>query len=264
MFLAIILLFFYHFKTDSLSFKTQFTQIFLLTIVVSFGMLISFFLTGYQSVSIVLSTCFIFISYWFSFMVFKSKALKKSNHATVNMLLKYSLFFLVISSFGPFFLGYLKGSGVKDLALQQNSIYFYLHFQLNGFMQLALLGLFFKSYLKSDLSDTKSVIFWTKIFVTSTFPLYAMFTLWTKPANWVYAVVFVSAVAHLLAWVMLIFRLKPDFKPLSFLAKTVLWAVSLQFLCQLFIAVPLIGNWAFSSRNVIIGYIHLLTLGITN
>ncbi len=261
MFLAIILLLFYHFKNESLLLKAQFKQIFILTILVSFGMLISFFLTGYQTASIVLSTCFIFISYWFTFMMFKSNALKKTNHSAVNILLKSSLFFLVISSLGPFFLGYLKGAGFKDMALQQNSIYFYLHFQLNGFMQLALLGLFFKSYLKPNLKVSKNIAFWTKVFAISTLPLYAMFTLWTTPKNWVYVVVFAAALAHLLAWVILISRLKADLKSLSFLAKMALLAMSLQFLFQLLIAVPVIGNWAFSSRNLIIGYIHLLTLG---
>jgi hypothetical protein len=36
----------------------------------------------------------------------------------------------------------------------------------------------------------------------------------------------------------------------------------LKYLLQLTICFPSIGEWAFSNRNLIIGYIHLLTLGI--
>ena len=122
-FLAVVLLFFHHFKNDIPLLRAQFKPIFVVTVVVSFGMLISFFLTGYQTVSIILSTCFIFISYWFAFVVFKSNTLKKANHATVNVLLKSSLIFLVVSSFGPFFLKYLKNTSFKDMALRRPKVH---------------------------------------------------------------------------------------------------------------------------------------------
>ncbi len=261
MFLAIILLFFYYFKEDNRLLQKHFNQIFALTILVSFGMLISFFLTGYKTISIILSTSFIFIGYWFAFVVFKSKAFVNSKNAPVSILLKSALFFLVISSFGPYSLGYLKGAEFKDMALQQNAIYFYLHFQLNGFMQLALLAFFFKSYLKSTASFNKSIVFWTKLLAISTLPLYAMFTLWDKPSGWVYILVFISALVHFIAWLMLLYKLKVDLKPLGFLAKIAVLAVILQFFFQILVAIPVIGDWAFGSRNLIIGYVHLITLG---
>nr|WP_294895231.1 hypothetical protein [uncultured Pedobacter sp.] len=261
MFLAIILLFFREFKRDNLLLKAQFNQIFVLTMLVGFGMLISFYLTGYKAVSITLSTLFIFVGYWFAFVVSKGETFKKSAHKISNVLLKGALIFLVISSIGPFSLGYLKSTGVHNLALQQNAIYFYLHFQLNGFMQLALLGLFFKAYLKHNSKSNKNAVVWTKLLVLSTLPLYAMFTLWAKPPVWVYVLVFVSALLHFVAWIVLLFKLKADLKPLSFLVKIAFIAISLQFFFQILIAIPAIGNWAFASRNLIVGYIHLLTLG---
>jgi hypothetical protein len=261
MFLAIILLFFYHFKEDNSFLKLQFNQIFLFTLLVSFGMLISFFLTGYKVISIVLSTLFVFVGYWFVYIVFKGKTFKNSNNAPAAILLKSALFFLLISSLGPFGLGYLKGAEFKNLALQQNAIYFYLHFQLNGFMQLALLGLFFKSYLKPNEIEGEKAGLWIKLLPISTLPLYAMFTLWVKPPVWVYILALIAAMLHFLAWTMLIFRFKADLKPLSFLARIAFIAISLQFFFQILVAIPVIGDWAFGSRNLIIGYIHLLSLG---
>ena len=260
MFLAIILLFYNYFKKENSGLAKYFRPLFGTALLVSFGMLVSFFLTGYKTASIVLSTLFIFIGYGFVWLIFKSRIFEKTN-SPANILLKGALFFLVLSSFGPFALGYFGATGLKDSELQQNAIYFYLHFQLNGFMQLALLGFLFKTYLKADVNVGKSTTFWAKMLVFSTLPLYAMFTLWIKPPTWVYVVAFFSALLHFVAWLMLVFRLKADLSPFSFLAKTAVLAVSLQFFFQILIAFPPIGNWAFANHNLIIGYIHLLTLG---
>ncbi|MBU2046772.1 MAG: hypothetical protein KJ712_08585 [Bacteroidetes bacterium] len=261
MFLSIALLVVHNFNAKDTLFNKHFKSIFLITLLVSFGMLLSFFLIGYKSFSILLSTLFIFVGYWFVFVTFKSKTFNQQSASIVNLLLKGSLIFLVVSSIGPFALGYLKASGFKNHSLQQNAIYFYLHFQLNGFMQLALLGLFFKNYLKSNMPISHVNAFWTKVLMISTLPLYAMFTLWTHPSVWVYILTFLAALAHLLSWLVLILRLKADLKPLSFLTTIALIAICLQFVFQMLIAIPAIGNWVFESHNLIIGYIHLLTLG---
>ncbi|HET8827822.1 MAG TPA: hypothetical protein VFM79_00700, partial [Pelobium sp.] len=261
MFLAIILLLFYHFKNEYQLSQITYNRIFVATLLVSLGMLVSFFLTGYKTISIILSTSFIFIGYWAVFVAFKSNTVKPSKSSPVSVLLKSALFFMVISSLGPFGLGYLKSIPFKSLALQQNAIYFYLHFQLNGFMQLALLGLLFKSYFKSMSSFNKSDVFWTKLLVVSTLPMYAIFTLWHKPATWVYILAFAGALVHFIAWCMLLYKLRKDLKPLSFLARASLLAVSLQFFFQLLVTIPAIGNWVFGSRNLIVGYMHLITLG---
>lgn len=260
MFLSIILLFLHHYENEIL--EKQLKKVVLLTLVVSFGMLISFYLTGYKAVSIILSTTFIFVGYWFVYLAFKTKTFITDSNRLANMLLRYAFVFLLLSSVGPFALGYFKSAGFKSTALQQNAIYFYLHFQLNGFMQLALLGLFLKSYLKENLTaPSRNTVLWLKVFAIATLPLYAMFTLWTKPAMWVYELVFVAAAFHFIAWLILFFRLKSDLKSLSFLARIAILAISLQFFFQVLIAFPVIGDWAFGSRNLIIGYIHLLTLG---
>ncbi|HEX7365532.1 MAG TPA: hypothetical protein VF273_00470 [Pelobium sp.] len=261
MFLSIAFLSFHQFKHPQIISKPRFNLIFWFTIFVSFGMLASFFLSGYKLISIVFSTLFVFIGYSFVVILFKSKMLAKTSPHAVVILLKSALFFLVLSSLGPFFLGYLQAKGFKNIALQQNSIYFYLHFQLNGFMQLSLLALFFKRYLKQNLVENRRITFYATVFSFSTLPLYAMFILWQKPAIWVYVLVFVSAIIHFSAWLMLLYKLKPKLEPLSFLAKIALIAIGLQFFFQILIGIPIIGDWAFVSRNLIIGYIHLLTLG---
>ncbi len=260
-FLSIALLFFYQFEKQNLQLSKRIKWLFALTIAISFGMLASFFFTGYKAISIVLSTLFIFVGYWFVVELVRSKFFTTSKPSFVDILLKGSLIFLVLSSLGPFCLGYFKASGFKSFELQQSAIYFYLHFQLNGFMQLALIGLCFKFYLNPAEKTGKSTIFWSRGLVWSTLPLYAMFILWVEPPLWVNVIAFLSAVLHFVAWLILVFRLKADIKSSTFLMRIAFSAITLQFLFQILVAFTAIGNWTFGSRNLIIGYVHLLTLG---
>ncbi len=239
----------------------SFQLLFISTLIVSFGMLISFFNTGYQTASIVLSTLFIFITYWFAYLILGSGMLSKHLNPLARTLIKGSVWYLILSSLGPFALGFLKASGTDDYMLQQNAIYFYLHFQMNGFMQLALLGLFAHHYVKPNTAIDRSTLNWAKTLVLSTLPLYALFLLWTNPPIWVYIVSLLSAAVHLSSWIMLIIKLKRNINPLSFFAKFTILAISFQFLFQVFVATPSIGKWVFSNRNLIIGYVHLITLG---
>lgn len=236
-----------------------FSYLFFATLLVSFGMLVSFFLSGYKTLSIILSTLFVFITYWFVLEVFRQKFFKHKKHILANTVLKGSLIFLVISSFGPFALGYFKASGLGTVVSQQNSLYFYLHFQMNGFMQLALLSLFFRKQIKTGL-NTKTNL-WAKVFVYATLPLYFIFTLWADPPAWCYVLAFMGAILHLISWLVLVYRLKVRDKSLNLLTKTALLAISIQFFLQILICFPAIGTFVFSSHNMIIGYIHLLTLG---
>ncbi len=261
MFLSIALLFVYRYKNQNPQQANGMNLLFGSTLVISFGMLVTFLFTGYKTASIVLSTLFIFVGYWFVIELINAKFFKTFKHSFVDILLKGSLLFLVLSSLGPFFLAFFKASGFKRFDFQQSAIYFYLHFQLNGFMQLALIGLCFKCYVNPDKSCAKVTGFWSAVLVWSTIPLYAMFILWLTPPFWVNVIAFLAAILHLLAWLVLVFRLKADFKSPTFLVRMAFLAITLQFFFQTLVAFPVIGNWTFSSRNLIIGYIHLLTLG---
>lgn len=257
MFLAIAILVVKNYQKNNTS--KRFNYLFIATLLVSFGMLVSFFLSGYKSLSIILSTVFVLITYWFVVEVFRLKHFKEEKHKLAKTLLTGSLIFLAISSFGPFALGYFKAAIPDSVTAQQNSLYFYLHFQMNGFMQLALLGLFFLRHVKA-IQDKRTAVLANSL-VYSTLPLYFMFTLWANPPAWCYAVGFLGAIIHFVSWCMLIFRYKTTLKSCSFLSKTAFFAISIQFFMQMLIFVPQIGEFVFSAHNLIIGYIHLLTLG---
>jgi hypothetical protein len=228
-------------------------EMLVLTLLSSLGMLISFSMQGYKAVSIVLSTLFLLLTFQFAYVA--SRHLIGQN-SVYKKLFKASLFFLVISSIGPLALGALKASGNTGI-VYQNSIYFYLHFQMNGWMLFAVLALLSHQL---DLSKAK-ISLWLNLFIASTVLLFFIFTLWAKPPVWVAVLATLGALLNAVSWFMLVFKLGNIRQKLSLLLKAALLAISIKVVFQLFVCVPQIGEWTFANRNLIIGYVHLLTLG---
>lgn len=226
----------------------------------AFAMLASFSIGGYNAVSITFSTLFIFVTYWFTWLVIRYKVLTKLNHIS-NRLLTASIFYLCLSSIGPLAMAPIQAAGLRDTPWFQNTVYFYLHFQMNGWMLLAVLGLFSSVYLQSVSSLPKTIRLWLNVFIYSALPLFFIFTLWSHPPVLLYIFAGLGAVLNLWSWIKLLlyFRTIPKRYPL--LAKAALTALTLKIAFQVLICVPQIGDWAFSNRNLIIGYIHLITLG---
>lgn len=230
------------------------------SLVSAFGMLISFSIGGYNAVSITFSTLFIFATYWFAWLVNRYKVLSKVNDVSQRLLIS-SVFYLCLSSIGPFAMAPVQAADLRDTPWFQDTVYFYLHFQMNGWMLFAVLGLFSSVYLKSVPPLPKAIKRWLNVFIYSTLPLFFIFTLWSHPPLPFYLLAVLGAVLNLWSWIKLLlyFGHIPNRYPL--LVKAALTAVTLKTVFQVLICVPLIGDWAFSNRNLIIGYIHLLTLG---
>src|SRR5690606_6051040 len=55
-----------------------------------------------------------------------------------------ALLFFGLSTFGPFSLGYLMSQGMSNTVWYNFSIYYYLHFQYNGFFTFGVLALFYQ------------------------------------------------------------------------------------------------------------------------
>ncbi|HEY1007300.1 MAG TPA: hypothetical protein VGD92_08965 [Sphingobacteriaceae bacterium] len=239
---------------------SRFRGIFKLVQVCSLGMLVTFTLQGYQAVPILFSTLFVLITYWFSFLVLRNPAFKARLNLPARNLIGAALIFLCLSSLGPFALGPLMVKGLKDSPLYQNSIYFYLHFQMNGWMVLGALGLFASRYLERFSTDRQD-LFWLRAFIWSSVPLYFIFTLWSGP-DWLRTTLAATGAGlHLLAWIRICAACKRKVPELPVLVRAALAAITLKSVLQLLICLPPLGDWVFVNRNLIIGYIHLITLG---
>ena len=119
----------------------KYMLIFWFTQVTILGMLLSFPFTGYALFSIIFSSLFLIASYWFVFFFFKQcpSNLKKTRS---YKLIRISLWYMVISSIGPWALGIIMNTAGSGSAWYRNAIYFFLHFQYNGWFLVAITGIF--------------------------------------------------------------------------------------------------------------------------
>jgi hypothetical protein len=185
------------------------------------------------------------------------------------MFFKAALFFNVISSLGTFYLAYMMASKnvVQDWYL--SSIYYYLHFQYNGWFFFACMGLAF-GFLNLRKSEHSFYATSFTLFAISCVPAYFLSTLWLDLPLWIYVITVISAIIQVLAWFKLLQILlktrKNAFENYSPLLRYILlfvsFALSIKLLLQLGSTVPIISNLAFEFRPIVIAYLHLVLLAI--
>jgi hypothetical protein len=246
----------------------KYKNIVVANLIFSYGMLVSFIIEGYGLVSIALSTASIVVSYIFAYRFIKDLKLL-DNDLLAKSWFKAALFFNVISSLGTFYLGYMMASKnfVQDLYL--SSIYYYLHFQYNGWFFFACMGLAFGflNLWKSEHSFYETSF---KLFAIACIPAYFLSTLWLDLPVWLYVITVIAAVLQVFAW----FKFLPillknkrnsleNYPPLlRYILLFVSFALSIKLLLQLGSTVPVISQLAFGFRPIVIAYLHLILLAI--
>jgi hypothetical protein len=240
--------------------------IFLANLICAYVMLFSFILQGYGLISIMFSTLSLFVSFWFAYVYIKDLKLMPSNLAT-NWF-KLALFFNVLSSFGTFALAYMMATKNVPQDLYLSSIYFYLHFQYNGWFWFACMGLFV-GLLKPNLAFENLNLKIFRWFSISAIPTYLLSVLWLKIPTWLYIIAILSAILQIIAWIKFIKEIIPKFrrelhlsKFLSILFSLITVCISIKFVLQLGTTIPSLGKLAFGFRPIIIAYLHLVLLAI--
>lgn len=245
-------------------------RIFIFTNICIVGMLVTFPIQGYALFSIIFSTLFLFASYWFTWFSMKYIPQKFKNRFS-RKLLKTSLLYLALSSIGPWAIGGVMATFGPESIWYKTSIYFYLHFQYNGWFILSLLGVLFYIFEKKGIQFNPEKL--KSFFLLLNFGiLFTVFlsVLWFAPPIIFYIFGLAGAVAQGLAFYELYFLLKehfPIFKksfaPRAFLLLKIAGSLTvIKLLLQLFSAFPYIANLAFQLKDFVIGYLHLVFLGI--
>jgi hypothetical protein len=244
----------------------RYKQIIIANLVCSWGMLIAFGVGGYNPVSISLSTASILVSWLFAWYIFQD--LKNSGEPSLKNWFTAALWFNIISSVGTFTLAWMMASHNFNQKIHLASLYFYLHFQYNGFFWFACMGLLVARIKELNPSYTQDrSVFW--LFFYSCIPAYFLSVLWIKMPLWAYMLVAVSATTQVVAWIKFLISLKGKvligdtaFKVGKYILLIVVIAVSIKFLLQLGSTIPVVSKLAFGFRQIIIAYLHLILLAI--
>ncbi|MEI6020769.1 MAG: hypothetical protein WCR21_06535 [Bacteroidota bacterium] len=253
-------------KQANFKFKTYKIPL-LINLFCAYGMLISFFFTGYSSLSILLSSITIFNNAFFTYFLFRDFKLMQKSEASIPWF-KAGLCFNLLSSLGTFYLAYTMSTRHFNQDLYLASVYFYLHFQYNGFFIFSCMGfalhtlkLFIPSF------QNQKIIF--ILFFSACIPAYFLSTLWTKLPLWLYILTVLAAITQVLAWYLLVKQIHKAHKngnQLSKFSKFMLLFVAIAFTIKLMLqlgsTIPEISKLAFGFRPVVIAYLHLVLLAI--
>jgi hypothetical protein len=236
--------------------------------ITAYGMLISFPIQGYGFVSIFFSTMSVFASYYFAIIFWKDLN-RLPVHFISHSWFKLALLGNVISSAGPFSLAYMMASHNMHQNWYLASIYFYLHFQYNIWFFFSCMGLL--SYRLSAMGISEESL--KKIFncfALAALPTYFLSVLWWHIPLWLYIVVVLAAVCQLAGGVQFIWLVKKHANLIQtkiILFSRVLFiffgvALSIKLLLQTSSVIPAISRMAFGFRPIVIGYLHLILLGM--
>jgi len=240
-------------------------------VVAAYGMFIAFFVQGYDFWSNTFSIITILMSYFFIYFYWKDLNKVKDKNFSAAWL-KAAMVLWAFSSLGAIWLAYLLANHVMIQDLYFAALYFFLHFQYNGWFLFVCFGVFFSYMHRQGLGIEKysRKLFWVMVILVV--PSYFLSILWLKLPAALHWVANISGVFQILALVFFIaiLRMVWSDKRIRFHGSTSwLWTmVSIAFILKVVLQflsiIPYFSHFAFGFRPVIIGYLHLSFIGIVS
>lgn len=236
------------------------------------GMLLTFPFIGYALFSIIFSTLFLFVSYWF-FRLFLKYSSTEQKKTYSYKLIRTALWFMVLSSIGPWTLGIIMNTLGSTSSWYRNAIYFYLHFQYNGWFIVALFGILFFIFEKYSIRIPKKTFnTFFLLFILGVVLTFFLSVLWMKPDPVFYILAGVGGLFQIIAFGVLIRKiiqkkgaLKTSLSKIEgILLKTVTLLIIVKLIFQILGAFPIIAKIISSNIDFVIGYLHLVFLGVVS
>lgn len=248
--------------------RNGFLKFFIALQVLVVAMMISFPLEGYGVYSIVFTTLHT-LAVVAIVVVFYRRT--KGRQGVSLWFTRMALFFFLLSTAGPFSLAYLTSHGLANTYWYNFSIYYYLHFQYNGFFLFGVLSLFFQLMERKNIAlDAQKAQSFGRVMAVACVLTYTLSVLFAAPGAVFNAIGAVGAVLQLLGlWILvrllqpLIAAIRSKFTRTGYaLLHIICLAGVLKLLLQLASAEPHVAQFAYQLRPVIIAYLHLTLIGV--
>ncbi len=245
---------------------TKYKKLLMANLIIAYGMFISFVLQGYGFYSILFSTLSIIISAVFAIQYWRD--LNRMNDKTItSFCCKTALFFAQLSAAGTLMLALLMATKVVGQKLYIAAIYFFLHFQYNGWFLFGCLAILFmvapQQYNNNKLIKNACVTL-----AISCIPAYLLSILNFKIPVVVYVIAALAALVQLGAILWILRKMKKMLQTfqtgIAWLYRIISLAVVLKFVLQALSAIPALSKLVFGSRSVVIAYLHLVLLCIVS
>lgn len=247
-------------------------RLFWLTEITVVGMAVAFPIQGYAGFSIFFSSLHQFASYLFMWRFLKdARELNKGKYSF--RLVQSALWFMVLSTMAIWCMPILMVNNMQGSAVYYAAVQFYLHFQFNGWVIFAILGLFFKmtEFHRLPISEKNTNRFYYLLLI-SCFLTYVLAVTWSTPLPILFWINSAGVALQLLALIYfaLIYKnLRPFLKGhfsgwVRHLFLLALISFFVKIIIQTAVIVPQIGVVAYTIRNFVLGFIHLLLLGMAS
>ncbi len=236
----------------------------------AWGMFVTFISGGFDFLSIAFSTLTVIVSYIFAVMYWVDLGRLKEKNICHHWF-KAALIFSVISSFGGFALAIMLATKVMHQMWFLAAVYFFMHFQYNGWFFFAIMGLLFEKLLLKNINpDSLKIIF--IMLAAACVPTYFLSALWIPVPRWTYWLMVFSALAQVIAWIWIVMLIRKNISELKqgmtslgkWLVILPLCALLIKFILQLFATHPALTKIAYEFHSIVIGFLHLVFLAITS
>lgn len=251
------------------SIPTHIHRLFWFSQITVLGMLIAFPVVGYTSWAIVFAAAHVVVSYGFVYVIWKALGQRRYDFLLGVLFIRAALMLMVLSTLSLLAIGPIMASGLRDHEIFYWAVQWFLHFQFNGWFLFMALGLWFVQ-LESEgialpVTRIRTFFWWL---LGSTPLTFALAIAWSNPDRIVFAVNSFGILVQTIALVLFIrFLLQSgiqltDWTPWS---KRLLRIALISFLgklcIQALVIFPAVAEMAYTLRNYVIGFIHLITLG---
>ncbi len=248
--------------------KGKYSLQFKLTLLVLAGVLVSFSLQGYGLYSIVFSTLFQVLNYWFIYRFLKDTADTLSTQYSLKFI-KTGLHFGLISTLLPYAIGITSAKGLNGTELYQSLIYTFLHFQYNGWFLFIVIGLFFR-FLEIHAPAVNSTYIWCFywFFTLAFIPATALSLLGMSfSSHLLFFAIFAAVfqIAGLICFLLIIKQMPFKLKSKSYFSKVFLYLFLISFVLKVTVqglsVLPSMWELAFFEKNIVLAYLHLSLIG---
>lgn len=244
--------------------KPIYNRLFWLTEIAVAGMMLSFPFQGYAAISISFSSLHIFCSYYFVHLAWKNM---RVTYQPVRMLLKAALIFMLLSTIGIWCLAPAAAILGQDSPFFQTAIQFFLHLQFNGWFLFAVLAVFLRQFPLLDQSHFRKFF---SILIASTLLTFALPVSWFVFHPILLWINGLGVLLQLLAGYYFIRLLRPHWREFwTNKPQLIKWAYGLALISfilkvtlQSSSVFPEISAMAYNYHNFVIGFIHLMMLGV--
>lgn len=243
-------------------------NVFLVSQFAVIGMLITFPMQGYAPLPIAFSTLHGLASYAFTWRFWKDI---RGRDGLPALFAKTALLFMLFSTLALWAMPPILLLGYQQKAIYYMTVQFYLHFQFNGWFTFAVLALFFHLLENAKLAHLdKLARSFFRLLAISAFFTYALAVAWAEPLPVVFAMNSLGVSLQLAAAVFFILLVAKTHRELHqqlggwgfLLIKIAFACFALKVLMQAAVVIPYIATVAYTLRNFVIGFIHLVLLGV--